>query len=52
MDTFMSARQELKEHVENITNGNVTPAEEPMDVYLPGLVVKIPKLTARLVETK
>ncbi|MFH1743734.1 MAG: hypothetical protein ABIH23_32415 [bacterium] len=46
MDTFVSARKELQEHVENVIQGKVKSNEEPMDVYLPGLVVEIPTAPA------
>ena len=46
MDTFVSARKELQEHLDTVMRGSVSPGEEPMDVYLPGLIVKIPKQTA------
>jgi hypothetical protein len=43
MDHFTSARRELEEHVQNIMQENVKQEDEPMNMYLPGLEVRIPK---------
>ena len=44
MDAFKSARSELKEHVDSVLNGTVTSDDEPINLYLPGLTIKIPSL--------
>jgi len=46
LDAFTSARKELKEHVESVLQGEVTPDDEPMAIYLPGLKVTLPPLTS------
>ncbi|MEZ6130362.1 MAG: hypothetical protein R3C59_16890 [Planctomycetaceae bacterium] len=43
MDRFDSARAELREHVSSCLNGGERPDDNPVAMYLPKLVVKVPK---------
>jgi hypothetical protein len=45
MDRFVSARRELKEHVESCLGGNEKPEDNPILMFLPGLKVTIPKIS-------
>ena len=43
MDRFESARRELREHLKHFLSGAGTDDDNPVNVYLPGLKVQLPK---------